>query len=156
MAAVITLSVVCVALSLLPRAFGDKCFGMGTDTMDPTIKKGSLLIVSPIKFENISVGDIITFKSDKEEGYFTHRVIDIFQDKKQFATKGDAESKPDPYTVGYECVMGRVQRVIPFVGYPSIWLSTMTGKAVVIVFYIVWISIETELYESRKRRANKK
>ena len=66
--------------------------------MHPFINRGDYLIVKPISFEEIRVGDIIAYKRSSHKALTTHRVLKKTRDIKGecLMTKGDASIHGDP------------------------------------------------------------
>ena len=74
--------------------------------------------------DKLKKGDIIQFVSGTK--YVVHRIKDITNDEygnKLFITKGDHNNTIDFDKVHLENVKGKVAAIIPFIGYPSVWLS---------------------------------
>ncbi|MDD5086838.1 MAG: hypothetical protein PHV16_03735 [Candidatus Nanoarchaeia archaeon] len=70
-----------------------------TNSMDPVIDETSHAIqIVPKSKEDISVGDIISYKSDYAEGIIIHRVIKIGEDERGWycIVKGDNNPTQDP------------------------------------------------------------
>lgn len=70
-----------------------------TNSMDPVIDENSHAIqVIPESHADISVGDIISFKSDYIDGTVIHRVVEIGEDGEGWycITKGDNNARKDP------------------------------------------------------------
>lgn len=82
--------------------------------MGNTAGVGSLVLVKSVK--NYEIQDIITFKQNKK--FYTHRIIE--QKSDGFVTKGDLNGAPDPWIVKEENIVGRAEKILPFVGW--IWL----------------------------------
>lgn len=98
-------------------------------SMEPAIKVGSLVITHPIEPEEVAVGDIITFRPvSVGENMITHRVIGIGHSSSiYFETKGDANDKPDPFTVPAQNLIGKVSFHTPYWGYFTEFLKTPIG-----------------------------
>lgn len=100
-------------------------------SMSPTFNVGSVVFVTPVKPEEISTDDIITFK-DRGGLTVTHRVLEIKDNK--IITKGDANDTPDPDPVTDKTVIGRVKFWIPYAGY---FINFMKSKTGIVLFLIV-------------------
>lgn len=105
----------------VPYIFGYRVLQVVTDSMEPTIRSETCIIIEEVEQEDIKLGDIITFKSEDPmlRGFLnTHRVHEISTDPvtgaEYYVTIGDASSKPDPYPVDYEQVVGRYVRELPY------------------------------------------
>lgn len=105
----------------VPYIFGYRVLQVVTDSMEPTIRGETCIIIEEVEQEEIELGDIITFVSESPRirGFLnTHRVHEIIIDEesgeKYYITIGDASSEPDPYPVEYEQVVGRYVRELPY------------------------------------------
>lgn len=116
-----------------------RLFVVQSGSMEPAIKRGSLVIVQPSK--QYQKDEIITFKSHpdadiKNPGLLiTHRIVDVKDDRGGvfFTTKGDANKSPDMETRPVGSVLGKVSFVIPYLGYPVGFAKTQTGFILLIV-----------------------
>ena len=81
---------------------GYSIFIVLTESMQPTIKEGELIIVK--KCDDYKVDDIITYM-DFDERLITHRIKQI--DEKKFITQGDNNSVDDGYK-STEAIQGKV------------------------------------------------
>ena len=79
-------------------------------------------------------------------------VADIWTQQQELVTKDAQSDTPDPYTIAYFCTVGRVVRTVRWIGYPSVWLHTMTGKIIFVLLYIIWLAVEIEVCAAGKRR----
>ncbi len=149
--AVIVLSVLFLLLSVVPRAAGYKAFGVNSGSMQPVINKGSLVLTRSVKFEDIKIGDILTFYDSHTAGYFSHRVAVIYPDSMQLVTKGDANNAYDPKTTHYSCVEGRVVHILPLLGYPYIAVNSIYGIIFFAAVFILWAAFEIEAFKTGKK-----
>lgn len=96
---------------------------IATGSMMPMINPGDVVLVKRIKGENAKLEDVIQYKSD--DIFIFHRVISINEDKNQikFQTKGDNNSVADRELVDPGLIKGRVIKVIPKIGWPTLWLK---------------------------------
>lgn len=96
-------------------------------SMSPTFNRGDAVVIKKLSNEeknNLEVGDVIQFVSGTK--YVVHRIVDVTNDdygNKLFITKGDHNNTIDADKVHLENVKGKVTFVVPFIGYPSVWLS---------------------------------
>lgn len=102
-----------------PRVLRYRVDVVASGSMEPTIAKGSIVVLRPISADKVAVGDIITFYPPDHQQLVTHRVVDIADTTEgpAFVTQGDANPLPDPWQVpttgsGWRCVFH-----IPYVGY---------------------------------------
>ena len=96
-------------------------------SMSPTFNRGDAVVVKKINTQEkdlLQVGDVIQFVSGSK--YVIHRIVEITNDdygNKLFITKGDHNNTIDVDKAHLENVKGKVMFVVPFIGYPSVWLS---------------------------------
>ena len=96
-------------------------------SMSPTFNRGDAVVINKLNTaekDKLKKGDIIQFVSGTK--YVVHRINDITNDEngnKMFITKGDHNNTIDATEVAMEDVIGKVSFVIPYIGYPSVWLS---------------------------------
>jgi signal peptidase len=115
----------------------DAGYAVASDSMEPEITRGSLVLVEAVSPRTVEVGDVITFRGEGNVGpTTTHRVVGIQRNDAGFAfvVKGDANRSPDNEPVDASRVVGRVTATIPWVGYPV--LATDTGSALVFLFVV--------------------
>lgn len=136
------LAIVLAAVLISKLGFGIEMKAVLTGSMEPELPVGSLLIIRPAEYEEIKVGDDITFVRDKNLTLVTHRVIQKDDETKRITTQGIANNAPDKPT-SYENVVGKVVFHIPVVGYFVIWTSTVKGKVIcgIIIVALVALSI---------------
>ena len=101
---------------------GIRVLGLGTfivtdGSMEPSIQKGSLVLVQPVSPSEIAVGDVITFEHYDQTT--THRVMTITPGAQGliFATKGDANVVADPEDKTFAGQVGIVRASLPLAGY---------------------------------------
>ena len=96
-------------------------------SMSPTFNRGDAVVINKLNTrekDELKKGDIIQFVSGTK--YVVHRIVEITNDEygnKLFVTKGDHNNTRDAEKVSMENVIGKVSFVVPYIGYPSVWLS---------------------------------
>lgn len=88
-------------------------------SMEPAFKVGGLVVIRPAQAEDITVGDVISFRLPGIDTPICHRVVEMetVDGGLFFRTKGDANESPDPGLVPAESVTGREVFYLPYVGY---------------------------------------
>jgi signal peptidase I len=92
-----------------------------SDSMAPGIRRGDVVIASPLEPSAITSGTVVVFEDTQERGLVTHRVIGINADG-SYRTKGDANMFADSTPLTSDQVVGEGQVLIPLMGLPAIWL----------------------------------
>ena len=61
----------------------------------------------------------------KDNRIIVHRIYNIIEtgNEKFIKTKGDNNKSPDNYLVELSEVVGTTNKVVKYVGYPTVWLS---------------------------------
>lgn len=96
-------------------------------SMSPTFNRGDAVVIKKLNTQdksNLDVGDVIQFVSGTK--FVIHRIVEVTNDEygnKMFITKGDHNNTIDVDKVRLENVKGKIMFVVPFIGYPSVWLS---------------------------------
>ncbi len=122
---------------------GFRIFCIQTGSMEPNYPVGAMIFVKPFEFDALSVGDVITFYSDadKKTVVVTHRVVSIDKDTQEIETKGDNNDTADFSPTLYSDVIGRVEYMIPYAGYPVLFVQTTAGKIITInAFLLVFLA----------------
>jgi len=106
---------------LIPFITGsEKALIVLSGSMTPLMLPGDVLIAKSVDPNELTVGDILTFRApvSKHNIYVTHRIIALKDDKELiFKTKGDANNAEDDFNVTASKAVGKLVFVIPFVGY---------------------------------------
>ncbi len=130
---------------LVPAVTGSTTLTVLSGSMEPTFKPGALLIVQPVKAEEIQVGSILTYRPASDEDILiTHRVVSqqVTDAGTSWVTRGDANGADDAPIV-YEQVRGKVLFAVPYLGYVRQFLTSggpwlMIGVALVMVLALLW------------------
>jgi signal peptidase I len=113
----ITLAVV------VPRIGGATPYTVLGESMEPTMRPGTMAVVRPVDVEDIEAGSVITYQVESgKPAVATHRVVGIGADLRGqpvFQTQGDANDAMDPTVVRPMQVRGEVWYAVPYVGYVS-------------------------------------
>ena len=117
----VSLAAFAVLFSLCLAFVAMRVSGLGTfivtgGSMEPSIHKGSLVLVQPVSPSEVSVGDVITFQQYDQTT--THRVISIGQGTEglTFKTKGDANVVADPEDKTFPAPVGIARLAVPVAG----------------------------------------
>ena len=116
--------------------FGYKAFNITTNSMEPNINKGDIIITKKVKnADKLKKGDVISFKQDGE--VITHRIIEITETngEKRFITKGDNNNIPDLEKIQFSQIEGVKVISIPYLGKI---VEALENK---IIFFIILLLI---------------
>ena len=128
---IITIPLIIVLLvitALVSGLFQYQLIAIASGSMEPTYYRGDALLIYKIDANKIQEGDILIYKNGGK--IIAHRVIKKteFQNKIFFNTKGDANLLVDEDLVEEGDVIGRVDYIIKYIGYPTIWLNELLRK----------------------------
>jgi signal peptidase I len=88
--------------------------------MAPGIRRGDVVIASPLEPSAITSGTVVVFEDTQERGLITHRIIGANTDG-SYRTKGDANMFADSTPLTSDRVVGEGQVLVPLIGLPVIW-----------------------------------
>ena len=129
-----------------------------TDSMQPVIDGGDLIICHTAEAEDIKINDVIAFFDPAGNGtsIVTHRVIEVIDNNGEisFRTKGDNNNTEDKMLVPASKLVAVYQSRIPGAGNVAMFMQSTTGLIVCVVFPIIALVaydlVRRKLYE-RKR-----
>lgn len=113
---------------LISGTFTYKVSSVLSESMEPLIKPGDLIIIEKDQF--FKKGDILYFKKDNI--YIIHRILEEkhLYDGIFYITKGDNNKKRDSFKVARSDAFGKVIFNIKYLGYPSYEVSKLRRKHV--------------------------
>ncbi|NMA50378.1 MAG: signal peptidase I [Mollicutes bacterium] len=117
-----TMVILIIIICLISGVLRYKMLAVASDSMIPVFYRGDAIIYDKKGVNKLKKGDVIAFKRDKI--IVTHRIMEIknTNNKQAFITKGDANKNNDEYIVLKEDVVGKVNVVLKYIGYPTIWV----------------------------------
>lgn len=119
--AVVAVVVVVGTVEGIPHALGTShpLLAIATDSMVPTLHRGSLVVIQHVPASAITVGTIVAYTTTCLPSPVVHRVVSITNGPNGtvYTTKGDANPSADPCPVPYNSVLGRVAAIVPVAGF---------------------------------------
>ncbi len=121
-----------------PSVFGYYIFRVSSESMEPTLSVGDLILVRKSPADDIKINDIITYKSEEAQTYgkeVTHRVVEepeIKDNQYYYQTKGDAPKSSLDRLITYDQVRGKYIHKLVVLGKIYGFLSTPVGVVVMI------------------------
>lgn len=118
------------------RLIGLQPFVVLSGSMEPTYHVGSLIYVKDVDYQELKVGDPITYLIN-EKTVVTHRIIEVLVDEEdpdtiRYFTQGDANEAPDGTSVHYKNIIGKPVFSVPYLGYVSNYIQNPPGRYVAI------------------------
>ena len=117
-----------VLVILISGIFRYKLIAIASDSMHPTYNRGDAVIYEKIDIKDLQIGDILAFQ--KGNIVVTHRIVEIWKKdgKYYFTTKGDNNGVVDDLKISEDNVLGRVQSIFKFIGYPTVLINEFFRK----------------------------
>lgn len=150
-----------VVLIVVPKATGSMPLTVLTQSMEPTLPPGTLLVVRPTAVDDVEVGDVVTYQIvSGQPTVISHRVVSVSSasnGERTFVLKGDNNAKADPHPVTAAQIRGVVWYSIPEIGVVNqlvngsrSWLIP-TVAGVLLAYGGVMITIGTVTAARRRR-----
>ena len=138
--------------------FGYKSYNITTNSMEPTINIGDIIIVKKVNNEDkIKNGDIISFRKNGE--VVTHRIIDITETnaEKRYITKGDNNNIPDLEKLSFSQIEGVKVISIPYLGRIVEFLENqIIFLIVILIILIIYLYRLNKTEKSELRRQKRR
>ena len=109
-----------VVLIVVPKATGSMPLTVLTQSMEPTLPPGTLLVVRPTPVDDIRVGDVVTYQIvSGQPAVVSHRVVSVSSSsdgERTFVLKGDNNAAADAAPVTAVQIRGVVWYSVPEIG----------------------------------------
>ncbi len=116
---------------------GAKGYSVASNSMSPELRRGYVVFVKDIPFEDLKEGDIVTVGFKTGDGTYTHRIVSIDYDKREIRTAGDNTGSIDTESANEFQILGKVWFSIPLLGYLSLMMTNSTYVAAVALFVLL-------------------
>ena len=133
---IICLSVFVLALRFLgesPSVFGYSFYYVLTESMEPEIMAGDMILCKVTDTDDLQVGDVITYNGEVGEmkgKIITHKIIEI--NEGTFVTQGVANDIPDP-PIKAKQILSRYVATIPLAGEVFSIINSKIGFILLII-----------------------
>ena len=131
-----------------PSVFGNYVFRVSSESMEPTLKVGDVILVHSVKAEDIHKGDIVTYTAQSGEmrgREITHRVVEepvVTDGSYHYQTKGDAPNATLDPEISYSQIRGKFVIKLVVIGWFFNTISTPIGMVVFIGLIILLFGYE--------------
>lgn len=128
---------IAVAVIGLPTLVGGSAMTVLTQSMEPGLPPGTLVVIRPTPVDEIRVGDVVTYQiRSGESAVVSHRVTaKTYTDGElTFVTKGDNNDAVDPEPVREVQIRGTLWYSLPLLGWVN---SILNGANRTVVLAIV-------------------
>lgn len=130
---------------------GLSIYVINDDNMQPTYQKGSIVYVKEKSFEDIKVGDTITYIANSNLDIKSNRVIDKDIEQKLFKLQGDKSSIPKEKLVHDNNILGTIEYSIPHVGFIYTFIRSDMGLITLIIsIFALTLAVFTKIIFTNK------
>ena len=138
------------------KTFNYETFIIVSESMEPNINVGDIIIINKNSTDDIQEDDIITF--EKKGEYITHRVKEIKEQygNKKYITKGDNNNIEDVEEVDFSEIKGKVIFKIPYIGLIILKISKPKNLIIILIIFLLLYRIALKKDDKHKERAKKK
>jgi signal peptidase len=136
---------------VVPTVIGAERYTILGSSMEPAIPLGSLVVVQPREFNDVRVGDVVTYQLESGEATVaTHRVVGeglVGDGERVLVTQGDANDTADLEPVREPQLRGVLVYSIPLLGWMNVlisgelrmWVAPVLSGA--LLLYAVWMFV---------------
>lgn len=126
-----------VLIMLLPKLLGYEMFYVVSPSMEPTIHVDSMIYVKEADPNTLEEGTIIAYSTNGS--VVTHRITENDSENRLVHTKGDMNQIEDLRAIEYDEIIGKVVFHVPYLGILGVYLGTLIGKLILIIFGVTGI-----------------
>ncbi|AJW78601.1 signal peptidase I [Clavibacter michiganensis] len=149
-------------LLVVPKVTGSVPLTILTQSMEPTLPPGTLIVVRPVDTDTLQIGDVATYQiRSGDPAVITHRILAIASESdgtRTFTFKGDNNAEPDSKPVTAAQIQGEVWYSVPLVGWANqaangqarSWI--IPSIAVALLAYAVVTIVHGAIQTRRRRR----
>ena len=146
---------------VIPALTGGTALTVLTQSMEPRLPPGTLIIIRPTAIDDIKIGDVVTYQiKSGQPAVVSHRVVSRSVDTKgrtTFTTKGDNNALPDAGPVQKAQIRGTLWFSIPWLGYVNNLVggqgrSFLAPVIAVALFIYAGYMIASSVASSRKKK----
>ena len=131
-----------------PSVFGLHFYRVATDSMEPTLMVGDVIVVKETPADDLAKGDIVTYKAlvgEMAGQEITHRVVtdpEVSDGRYTYQTQGDASGAPLDPKITYDQIVGRFVCKLPIIDKLYSFFLTPFGLIAVVALIIVLFGYE--------------
>lgn len=121
--AVRSVLLVLVLVALVPQLWSWSSHLVRSDSMDPSLAVGDVVVAQPFSGTRVPVGRVMLFKPPHPspgQDVVVHRVVENL-DGRSYVTRGDNNAGNDPDPIPAASFLAQARICVPFVGLPVQW-----------------------------------
>lgn len=138
------------------KAFNYTAVIIVSESMEPEINVGDIIIIKNSLQNDIKENHIITFEKDNE--YITHRVVRIEEqnNEKLYITKGDNNKVNDVEKIRFSEIKGIKIAQIPYIGLLILKVSRQKNILIILIVLVLLYIRALKVDNKKKERIKKK
>jgi signal peptidase len=159
---IVLVAALAVVLIVIPKMTGSVPLSVLTQSMEPSLPPGTLLVVRPVPVDDIRIGDVVTYQiTSGQPAVVSHRVVGVTTSstgERTFVLKGDANDLADSAPVTAPQIRGVLWYSLPGLGVVNqavngsrSWLVP-TMAAILLVYGVLMVGMGTGSAVQRRRR----
>jgi len=121
----------------LPSVFGFSVSYVPTESMEPTISSDQYILSQSTSFDKVNVDDIIIYRSNTENRFIVHRVIEKYDD--YLRTKGDNNPVADSEHITSDMICGKYLCTIGFLSIFSGGVNSTVVYVILVILFLILI-----------------
>ena len=142
--------IITLALRYVPFLQVYNTYTIRTDSMEPVLMVGDVVVVEDIDPEDIQVGDIVAFyvdvTNDGEDDVIIHYIDEVIQYDSEtlvFKSKPEVSNLQDRWTIEEQDIIGIFKYKVEDIGKILLFLNSWIGRIVLLVdIILVWIIVD--------------
>lgn len=159
---IVLVAALAVVVIVVPKVTGSVPLSVLTQSMEPSLPPGTLLVVRPVPVDDIRIGDVVTYQiTSGQPAVVSHRVVGVTTSstgERTFVLKGDANDLADGAPVTAPQIRGVLWYSLPGLGVVNqavngsrSWLVP-TMAAILLVYGVLMVAMGTGSAVQRRRR----
>jgi signal peptidase I len=145
-------------VALLPLVCSWDSYVVRSGSMEPTIRRGDVVVASPItRVADVPLGRVMVFEDpsvstpDTTPRILIHRVI-TRNDDGSYTSAGDANKQWDTAALPRDLILAQARLRVPLVGLPIVWYSHGQYVQILIVIAVSALALWTVARDIGRRR----
>lgn len=153
--------IITLSFTYLPFLNQYNTFSIQTNSMEPVINVGTVVIVKDIEPEDIAVDDIVAFMvditGDGEDEVVVHYIaeINVIDNALTFRTKPEISDTIDRWTIEEDDIVGIYQGKIPGVGNMILFTQSWIGRIIIVLDLVIFSFVYDYLFNKDNRKKKK-
>lgn len=150
----LTIAVLLGLLATVPVLFGQISTTVMSDSMEPGLRAGDVVILKPVTSDQVKLGQVVLVDDPDIPGRLRlHRLLDVRRG--DLVLKGDANATPDSSFVTADKLHGVGWLRVPWIGLPVLWMRNGTvlpiGLTAVALALLAWLAASDRGQDGRSR-----